>query len=231
MWNSLYTGTPKCGTPSTLEPLNVELPLHWNPNSLYTGTPKCGTPSTLEPLNVELPLHWNPYMWNSLYTGTPKCGTPSTLEPLNVELPLHWNPYMWNSLYHQSSLIRKKLRLNLIISQACFHRQALQKLQSIHQTSLLQDDWHTWLIYPSSNHFHNGFKPHLLHSHEYCYGSNNHSLLFPMAHQAYIYPSSNQGFIQRQGRGHLPPPPPPPSSPPPHPPFRKSPPPPPPPPF
>ena len=80
MWNSLYTGTPICGTPSTLEPLNVELPLHWNPymwNSLYTGTPKCGTPSTLE-------------MWNSLYTGTPKCGTPSTLDR---------NPYMWNSLY------------------------------------------------------------------------------------------------------------------------------------
>ena len=121
----------------------------------------------------------------------------------------------------------------MIISQACFHRQALQKLQSIHQTSLLQDDWHTWLIYPSSNHFHNGFKPHLLHSHEYSYGSNNQSfsLLFPMAHLAYIYPSSNQGFIQRQGRGHPPPPPPPhpthsfenpPPPPPPPPPFESA---------
>ena len=83
---SLYTGTPNCGTPSTLEPLNV---VYFDHSIRYQGeiqgpqaflTREEHTPSTkLKLLNVELPLHWN--TWNSLYSGTP-----------NVEHSLHWNP-------------------------------------------------------------------------------------------------------------------------------------------
>ena len=37
----------------------------------------------------------------------------------------------------------------------------------------------SWLIYPSINNFHNGFRPHLLHSHEYSYDCNQSFSLSP----------------------------------------------------